>query len=425
MVGTNSSIFNFKSASSVQGWRRFRPIVLATALFLLTQWISLAISDITQEGSKQVVKEKRRWARTKGKFINTAEKLDIVVFGNSATAAGFIPEVFDEQNDGKTQSTNLALVGLQLAPHYFLLKDFLKYNDPPDWILLQYSTGGFEIESFPSFCVQAASPFEVVQYAWLRKNIDVILNYLIPSRLHWPEVLRYFTGKILLACPAKIKKLHKSIYLNQPDANQIYGRSRENFYESQFLDPERYHQAILRNLAKNRGYYYIAEQAAAAGVISTEYLQSKDQSAGQEFAPNEELQPISAKPPAYVKEFFELAQKHHIQIMLIPTYELDRTEQQASHFRPRTQVIKDLKKLQRIYPQLSLAMEERGTILMDYRYFADPGHLNPRGAQLYTTMVAKEFQKLTGLSETTHQFVHAYQEIGTVRTSPANAVNPK
>jgi len=384
-------------------------------LFACMQWLCLAVSDITQEGSKQVNKEKRIWARTPGAFQRQAGQQLVLVFGNSKIGAGFYPEVFDEVNQHKTNSYNMALIGLQLPPHYFLLKDFIKHNGAPDWILLQYSTGGFEIESFPSYSVQGAGFFEALQYAYYRKNLDVFLNYIIPSRLHWPEVTRYFFGKILQWMPQKIKDAHKNIYLNSPDANNIYGHNRKHFYESQFVYPEKYHQQIIEKLHQDRGYYYIAEQAAEGGVISAEYLvkvgawnaQQAD-GAGQDVVARindvlaiDKLQDaqtaaeIPRELPPFVEDFFKLTKENHIKVMIIDSYELSPTGRQPISFDKHIHALAELKRLQERYPNIYFPLEAKGPMSMGFEYFSDPGHVNLEGAKKYTAILAQEYKELS------------------------------
>jgi hypothetical protein len=386
-VHVNSSISNFKKA-----------LLLTLVLFFSAQWVCLKVSDISQEGSKQVVKEKRNWARTKGMFKKEPGKELVLVFGNSMIGGGVIPEVFDQENNHTTQTYNMALIALQTAPHYFLLKDFLKHNDAPDWILLQYSQGGFDVQSFPSFALQGAGFVEVINYAYLRGNADIFLNYVIPSRLHWPEVSRYIFAKGLRHLPENLKAKHRDLYLNSSDGNAIYGHNRKHFYESQFVFPEKYRNDIMAGIKRDRGYYFIAEQAAEGGVISPEYLvhMREELKRGQVQEIEKVAKPkktkVELKIPL-IENIFKLAKQYGIKVMILPEYELSETGKDMPTPFPGAYLTDELKDFQRRYGNVYLPPPEKDVFLLRYAFFSDPAHLNAQGGTHYTKIVASLFKQ--------------------------------
>jgi len=368
----------------------------------MTQKFFLFYSDIAQVGSKQVVKEKRMWANRKG-YLNEQEGLKTVLFmGNSHIASGIMPEVFDEANDYNTHSYNLALVGLQIPSHYFMMKDYLKNHAPPDFIMVDPNEGGFQVESFPSYSIQGAGLLEVIQYAYYRKNIDVLLNYIIPSRVHWPEVARYFFGKTIQLFPQNIRDKHKEIYMNRFGDKEIYGHNREYFYESQYVDPEGYMKRSLELLRKERGYYFIIEQAKESNVVTDEYIKTFFPEAyaqylkeGSYLEPDEELFKWKRKDqgrnpsrlPPFIKKFFNLTQKYNIKVILMQDYVLNIFEGDKSY--------SDLwKKIQENYDHVFILKNMLKSQKYGFKYFSDPGHLNRLGAVEHTKRVAKGFKDL-------------------------------
>lgn len=389
----------------------FKPIILAGILLILAQWVCLGVSDITQDGSKQVVKQKRLWARTPGFFHKNEGVEQVLVFGNSKIGAGFYPDVFDALNDRTTVSYNLALIALQLAPHYFLLKDFIKYQGvAPDWILLQYATDGFDVESFPSYAVQGANFWEVFIYAWHRKNADIVMNYLIPSRLHWPEVSRYFTGVVLKLLPTKIQEKNRKLYVDAPNANAIYGHNRQHFYESQYEKPHYYRQQLLHNLEKERGYYFIAEQSAVGGVVSKEYLErvgawkvgAHEETDGAVIDKinhtlkigEEKLADNAVIHDPFVKKFFDLTKQYGIKVMIISDYTMSETGKESLRVDSEVRISPQIKYLQGIYANIYVPKQHFGSLEFGLEYFSDPGHVNKRGAIHFSELIAKEFQSL-------------------------------
>jgi len=113
---------HFKQAS--------RAFFVFLLLFLIAQIICLEVSDLSDDG-KLLVKFKRQWVRS-ASIIKAPDDKDLVFFlGHSKILSTIIPELFDRENAYSTYSYNLALPGLPLAPHYFMLKDYLEKNKPP------------------------------------------------------------------------------------------------------------------------------------------------------------------------------------------------------------------------------------------------------------------------------------------------------
>lgn len=381
--------------------KTLKAIIFAFFLFLGVQIISLKVSYISQTASKQIVNDKRVWARNNFIHRESGKKL-VFFFGNSHTAAGIIPDVFDRTNNGTTVTYNLSLVGLQTPPHYFLLKDYLKHNPPPDYILMNVLEGGYEIESFPSYALQGAGLLEVLYYGYYRKNWDIVLNYIFPSRLRWPEVARYFTGKVIKFLPKRIRQKHKDLYLDGFRDRQVWGHNRLYFYESQFIKPEELTRNRLNILRQNRGYYYIVEESAIGGKVTEEYLNGLRiyliDGCAQDSLPPGKTETDSTEPQIildpFVEKLFELAQKHNIKIILMPDYSMSHYKNSCgkqyylSHNIPLS-----WKFLSNKYNNVFI-LADAISVSFHYKYFSDPSHLNPEGAKEYTHYIAKDFLTL-------------------------------
>ncbi len=405
------STFSSNGMKFLKSLLRYRALFLGIALFIAAQFFFLFYADVAQVGSKQVVKEKRTWART-GSFIQKREGAKIVLFmGNSRMASGVIPGVFDKENGRKTRSYNLSLIGLQMSPHYFMMRDYLKHHDPPDYVFIDPSSGGFQVESFPSYAIQGAGLSEVIKYAYYRRNIDVLLNYIIPSRIHWPEVTRYFLGKLIQSSPKYLRDKHRAIYMGRFSGESAYEHNRKYFYESQYVDPHGTMKRSLDLLRENRGYYFIVEQSSENGSLVKEDIKRwfpnefkryfNDENllnAPKETCESKRIEEGDEKValPIFFEKFFDLMREYNIKVALTQSYILDV-------FKSEDCVPDEWRELKKRYDNVFILedlVREQG---YEYKYFSDPGHLNRRGAVEYTKRVAQAFRllqkELEGLNE--------------------------
>jgi hypothetical protein len=359
-----------------------RSLFLTVVFFLLAQVICLKISDITLEGSKTVVKYKREWARKKNRVKHVDGK-DIVFFmGNSKIAAGIIPRVFDKENMNTTHAYNLALPALPLAPHYFMLKDYLRKNEAPQYIVMQLSIGGYQNKFFPIYAIQGAGLFEVLCYYSFRRDFSMVLNYLIPSRSYWPEVKRYCIGEILSVMPEEMRKMHRNRYYRRFRNKETYHHNWKYFYEAQYVSAKKYMEERKEYLKINRGYYYIIEQAAIGGKLPDDFTPKR----------NEKKRPKMTDYDPFAERFFKLAEEHNIKIMLIESYQLSykgRKIDSENHKIPQSWI-----SLKKRYENIGFSKNGFRPKLYPAHFFSDPTHLNPEGAERYTMEIAQEFREV-------------------------------
>jgi hypothetical protein len=343
------------------------------------------------EGTKQAVRYKRQIAKSKDLFRAETGR-DVVIFlGNSKILAGIIPQVFDQENSGITYSYNFSLSALPLAPHYFLLKDYLKNNRAPKFIILQLRTEGFKDELFPIYAIQGAGLFEVIRYALIRRDYTILLDYFLPSRFYWPEIKRFIIGKMLKLRRQEIRQEHRQKYCNQYLGQQTFDHNWEYVYDSLCVHPEQYSKERRALIRKNRGYYYIIEQAAQGGSLPEGYDPKKalKTETGEEESGKEDLL------APFVDKFFKLTQEYGIKVILIEDYRLNNSNAETSG---QDYNLENWRALREKYKNVYFAKDGFRPKTYGHSLFSDPVHLNHEGACRYTTDIQKEFQAIIGPS---------------------------
>ncbi len=393
----NSSIFNSNGKLTADILLLNRAFFTAVLLFALSQIICLKISEVTLECSKQVVSYKRKWVESK-KIRKQEGKELVFFFGDSLILTGIIPEVFDKKNSDSTYSYNLALPALPLAPHYFMLKDYLKSNVPPGYIIMTLNAGGFKNNLFPIYAVQGAEFFEILQYSFLRKDFSVLEKYFLPSKAYNREIGIYFGSKIFKALPVKIKEGILKEYINNLRKNESYPHDWEKVFNIQYIAPEKFKERMAAALADSRGYYYLSEQAIIGGRLPVDYKPAEgvsDMNAGNNrdnFKEENLYETFSAKEDPFIEKFFRLTSEYNIKVILIGGYNLGLSENVS--YQQENDVLKLWKELRLRYKNICFA--DNGFLPKSYApsFFSDPKHLNENGAVRYTAEVADEFKKI-------------------------------
>lgn len=104
------------------------PFLTVNGLFLTT---SLGLNC-----TEQMVHFKRDWIRNSENFYKDSLKTNILILGDSTTTSGVLPNVF---NDEKFNVYNLSIVSHDIIKLKFILKDFIKNNFTPDYIIFNIS----------------------------------------------------------------------------------------------------------------------------------------------------------------------------------------------------------------------------------------------------------------------------------------------
>jgi len=107
-----------------------RAFIAFLILFILSECvISITFSNYMENPTNAKIREKQIIAREAG------QDYDILIFGDSSAAGGINANELEKRTG--LDCFNLALIGdATLAGSYFQFKDYLKYNDPPKYILI-------------------------------------------------------------------------------------------------------------------------------------------------------------------------------------------------------------------------------------------------------------------------------------------------
>ncbi len=367
--------------NSLEQWLGANRAFLVTLLLLAaTGFLSFRIADVAQEGTKQAVRCKREWARQKNAFLPPADRDTVLFFGNSTMGAGIIPELFDAENNNTTYAVNFSLPALPLAPHYFLLKDFLKNHPPPRYIIMTLSPEGFSSELFPYYAVLNASLPEIAQYALLRKNADIIVNFILPWKLYWPEVKRYAIGKMIMAMPQGWKEAIRKKYADRGAGDETYRHGWEKLFDLRYIAVERSAREREKILKDGRGYYFIAEQSIMGGAMPADYAATEaNGQEEQKILPPEAAFKESEMHDPFISRFFDLARSRNITVI---------RKSPAPAGSPGL-----WKFLKSKYPNIYFSPDHRTPRLYAPRYFSDPVHVNQAGAERFTKEIAQEFRE--------------------------------
>ncbi|MCP4217176.1 MAG: DUF1574 domain-containing protein [bacterium] len=304
---------------------------------------------IYKDGASIICENKRQLVRS-GFFKPDTDKKNILFMGTSRILAGIRPKLFDQLNGNTTLSYNLALPALPIGPYYFQLKDYLETTAPPRRIILELKIKSKRnLQLFHHYANQGISgPGEAFSYFRHCQNKSTVANYLFPIRMY-----KYFVG------PYVVNSIFNPAALKE--------RKREN-------------HAHVRQMKTERGYFFIKEQALFPDLRLPENYgaaQGKILQKGEEFDPFTD---------PYVAKFFDLAAQHHIVIQIIqPVY-------RSSQFRQYETMPRQYCLLSAKYPEVLIRPGSWKAKFYENKYFADPVHLNPEGADRYTREIHKEFQ---------------------------------
>ena len=94
----------------------------------------------------------------------------------------------------------------------------------------------------------------------------------------------------------------------------------------------------------------------------------------------------------FAQEFFELAEKHNIKVILIPPYEIKPRERKDSIAGYR--IPQAWEALQGKYENIYFSKDAYKPKYYEPGLFRDDLHLTPQGARRYTVEIAREFKEI-------------------------------
>ena len=336
--------------------RRFVKKILLLGLLLLffilvLNYLGVKAGNIYKDGAALVCETKREMVRS-GEVNYVKGKINVLFMGSSRILAGIVPTYFDQLSGGKTFSFNLALPALSISSSYFVLKDYLVKNPPPEYVVMELYINTCKNCTVLNYYANQG-PGGVGEMTSLFLNLEdksIIINYFFPFKMYKFFIFKYFFDRIFR--PTNIM--------------QIMGKNR----------------SILDRMKKERGYYFIEEQAVTEDRLLLEEFDKKKRSVikiGAVYDPF--IDP-------YTKKFFDLTFKKNIKVLLIqPVF---REKQFLQYEEMPLQFTSILKRYSHVY------MANEGWKLKFYerRFFGDITHLDKDGASMYTKEIFAEFNEV-------------------------------
>ena len=325
-------------------------------------WIH--VGKVYKSGAEIICEEKRKAVRS-GKLGNRLGRKNVLFMGHSKILSGIIPEYFDSLLDHKVYSLNLSLPALPIGPHYFELLDYLKCNPSPEYIVLHLTKSSKKahpifVMLFGSLAVQGIKfPEELISYWIHRDDKQVVYNFFYPRRIY-----RRYIG----VCTY-------NLIFNYAE---IRNRKENN-------------DKIIDQLIKDRGYYFIKEQALFSDhKLPPNFKNTVSENAARIISSKTQLQKKIdyLQDDPYVKKFFDLALLNNIKVLLIVEYYREGTFLQLERMPNLYQAVLDN------YQNVFIA--EDGWKIKFYKnsFFSDPTHTNYEGAKLYTEDIVEEFKEV-------------------------------
>ncbi len=325
--------------------------LLLLLIILVLNYLGVKAGDIYKDGAALVCETKREMVRS-GEISYVKGRINVLFMGTSRILAGIVPTYFDWLNGGKTFSFNLAFPALPISSAYFVLKDYLAKNPPPGYVVMElYINRCKKCTLFNYYANQGHSGLkEIASLFMTSKDKSIIINYFFPFKMYKFFVFNYFFDRI-----------------SRP--TNIPGIKEKN-------------RSILSLMKKERGYYFIEEQAVTEDRQLQEEFEKRKSGVLEKGL---EYDPFS---DPYTKKFFDLTLEKNIKVLLIqPVY---REAQSLQYKEMPLQFASILRRYRNVY------MAKEGWKLKFYerRFFGDITHLDKDGALMYTKEIFTEFNEV-------------------------------
>jgi hypothetical protein len=325
--------------------------VLLTAAVILLNVLAEHAGDVYKDGAAFVCETKREMVRS-GEIHPKKGKVNVLFMGTSHILAGIVPDEFDRLSSGRTYSYNLALPALGIGSSYFILKDWLEHGSPPQYVVMElYIKQSRHDKAYNYYANQGISGIsEAFAMAGGQPDKSILLDYFFPFRMYKYQIPVYVFDSMFR--PSRIRRAKKN------------------------------NRAILKQMTAARGYYYIAEQAAAPKQQIPETVP------GEQESPVKSQSQYDPYQDPLLEKFFRFTAEHDIKVLLIqpPTFagRLLQNETMPHQYR----AILDR------FAHVKMAKEGWKLNFYDRKLFADQFHLSKKGALLYTRNIYKEFQEV-------------------------------
>jgi len=276
---------------------------------------------------------------------NNKEYCRVLVMGDSTAKAGFLPEKLS------SDTYNYALAGASPIENYYYLKDYLKNNEPPQYVIYtQLNLHFLECETFWGWSVYFRR-FSKDNFIDLKKNLEKYNEYSLFDASNLKDMEKEFLTYYIFY-PAKYNSALKSGCVSQE-------RYEEN-------------RAKYDSLVVNKGQ-------TQYGTLS--YCDTINISA----------QHIGFEVHEIIDEYFckiiELCQANGIKfIFQNPPFNQSTYEHLQDNF--IFEYTAYLKELEKQYPYASIDTE---LFYYGNQYFGDSGHLNKRGTDKFSEEMREKY----------------------------------
>ena len=324
--------------------------LLLLFIILVLNYLGVKAGNIYKDGAALVCETKREMVRS-GEVSYVKGKINVLFMGTSRILAGIVPTYFDQLSGGKTFSFNLALPALPISSAYFVLQDYLVRNPPPEYVVMElYISRCKKCTLFNYYGSQGHGGVgEMASLFMNLKNKSFMYNYLFPFKMYKFFVFRYFYDGIFR--PANISEIMEK------------------------------NRGILNRMKKDRGYYFIEEQAVTEDrLLESEFSKKKKRSIEKGLVYDPFIDP-------YTKKFFDLTFEKKIKVLLIQP--ISREKQYLQYKKMPLQFASILKRYSHVY----MANEGWKLKFYEMRFFGDFAHLNKDGALLYTREIFTQFNE--------------------------------
>jgi hypothetical protein len=320
--------------------------------FMNDQWIQLG--------------EKLRWAESDA-------RADVLVLGDSSTIAGLQPARVEQALGAGTRVLNLGLTGTGPTGAEMLLRRYLANHEPPGLVVLAHSPISL-MEARPELFLKyplthLLGPGEMLRAARDSRDPHVVLVWVasrLPSYRYRNGLL---TGAVSLVLDRSPRLRHR-IYALMGISTNALARQR---FDWGFAQRAQRNASVLERVRAGAGWYYSSEYA-----LPGERLPAAHTDRHPPFlAVRREVQAL--------RRTLDLAEDAGVRVLVVPAP------------LPRWLASEILagggaERLERLRTRLvggrsKLYLVSDPVLTMDHRYFADPRHLNPEGAALYTTRI--------------------------------------
>lgn len=325
--------------------------LLLLFIILVLNYFGVKAGNIYKDGAALVCETKREMIRS-GEVSYVKGKTNVLFMGTSRILAGIVPTYFDKLSGGKTFSFNLAFPALPVSSSYFALQDYLVKNPPPEYVVMELDINKCkDCTLFNYYANQGHGGVgEMASLFMNLKDKSIIINYFFPFKMYKFFVFKYFFDSIFR--PANISQIKEK--------NRI----------------------ILNRIKKERGYYFIEEQAVTEDrLLQAQFAKKKRRLIEKGVVYDPFIDP-------YIKKFFDLTFKKKIKVLLIQP--VLREKQSLQYKEMPLQFASILKRYSNVY------MANEGWKLKFYerRFFGDITHLDKDGAFIYTRKIFAEFKEV-------------------------------